>query len=88
MQASAPCSLQQPRLLEDTHVLGDGLERHVERLRELGHRLLRARDAPQNRPPRGMRQRPKDVIEVLFATVNHEVDYQAPPPTVNQLVDN
>ena len=88
MHASATSSLHEARSLEDAHVLGDGLERHVERFRELGHCLLRARDSPQDRPPRRMRQGPKDAVEMLLATVNHKVDYQHPAPTVNQLVED
>jgi hypothetical protein len=88
MHASAASSLHETGLLEDTNVFGDGLERHVERFRQLGHGLLRARDAPQDRPPGRMRQGAKNAVEVLFATVNHKVDYQHPAPTVNQLVED
>jgi hypothetical protein len=35
-----------------------------------------------------MRQSPKNTVEVRFATVNHKVDYQHAPPTVNQLVED
>jgi len=76
MHASAACSLHEARLLENTHVLGHRLERHVERFRQLGHGLLRARDPPQDRPPRRMREGPKHAVQVLFATINHKVDYQ------------
>jgi hypothetical protein len=76
MHASAASSLHEARSLENTHVLGDGLERHIERFRQLRHGLLRARDPAQDRPPRRMSQSPKNAVEVLFATVNHKVDYQ------------
>ena len=87
MHASVASSLQEARLLEHTHVLADSLEGHVEWLRQLSHSLLRPRDPPQDRPPRRMRQGPKNAVEVLLSTVNHTVDYQHATPTVNQLVE-
>ena len=87
MHASTAGSLHEARSLENTDVLGDSLERHIERLRELGHCLFCPRDPAQNRPPRRMGQGPKNAIEVLVATVNHEVEYQLFRMTVNQEVE-
>src|SRR5260221_137333 len=78
MHASAARSQDETRLLQDTDMLGDCLERHIERLRELGHGLLRPRDTAQDGAACRMSEGPKDIVEVLISMVNHKVEYQDP----------
>lgn len=71
MYAPAASALHEARLLEDTHVLRDGLERHVERVRKLGDRLFLARDAAQDLPADRMGEGGEDVVEAVGSRVNH-----------------
>src|SRR5579862_2449080 len=57
----------EPRILEDLQVLGDGVERHLERLGDLGHALRALRQAIQDRPAGGVGDRAEDVAQVVHA---------------------
>jgi hypothetical protein len=66
-------------------MLGHRLQRHVERLGQFGHGLLRARDSSQDCTQGGLSERPKNAVEVIVPMLNHKVEYQALETTVNQL---
>jgi hypothetical protein len=61
--ATAARSAEKLRSFEDLDVLGDGLERHVERRRQLCDGSFLACDSAQDFATCGMRERVKDVVE-------------------------
>ncbi len=60
---AVPLAGQKPRPLENPEVLGDGGERHVERLGQLRHRGLTPRQAREDRATGGIGQRRKGRVE-------------------------
>src|SRR6188472_2226574 len=55
----------QPGLLEDLQVLGDGLKADRERLGEFIHGRVALFEAGKDRPPRGVRERREGEAEVI-----------------------
>jgi hypothetical protein len=74
MHPTGPGPSQELRALEHLNVFGDGLERHVERSGELGHRMLFGRNPAQDRTPHGVGQRMKNVVQVVGFRLNHLVE--------------
>ena len=63
MDAAVALAHEQARTLEDAEVLRDGRERHVEGLRQLGHRGFGHGEPRQHRAARGIGQRAERRIE-------------------------
>ena len=61
--AADPRARDQPRLLEDAQVLGNGRSRNVERLAELADGTRSASQLLEDRSARGIGQRPEHRIE-------------------------
>jgi hypothetical protein len=71
ISASAEGPPQQAGALEDLNVFGNSFERHVEGCRQLGDRLLLARESAQDLATRRVSQRTKYMIEMVGSGLNH-----------------
>ena len=70
----ASAAVTRPGLLEDLDVLRDGVERHVEWPREIGHlELALGREAPDDGTARTIGERP--IYTVQPRNINHSVEY-------------
>ena len=76
--AAAHGSPHETRMLERLDVLGDGSQRHVERLGQLAHRVLLCGQPAEHGAPGGIAQGVEDAVE-LRGSVNHAVEYNAGP---------
>lgn len=74
MLASNDRASHKARALERTHVLGHRVERHGERLRQLGDQRFAARQSRKDRPASRIGECAEDMIEGRWI-FNHMVEY-------------
>jgi len=68
--ASRHAAAHQLGALEDADVLGDGIERDVERRRKLRHASLTPGEALQDGPAGGIREGDQGVVEIHGSNIN------------------
>ena len=73
VRAALDGAAEQPRRLQNLHMLGRGRERHVERLGQFSHRPLGTAETAQHGAASGIGQGLEYAIEILF---NHVVEYK------------